>query len=779
MSEPLVSVLIPAYKAQDVIGTAIKSVLEQTYLNWEIVVCIDGNFDDSYQVATDALLGVTRSSVFPTEHTGVAAKRNELISRARGDYVFFLDADDELRPDALRNLVDLALLDDSEIVLGRTLRVSSAKRYERDRVIKSGINSLRKASFAENPELVDSLGAANKLIASKIAKLNFFDPSLRVAEDQLFNIGCYLLAKRISTTKQFTYLWKMSSDAGAGSLSNQIAKGNVDLFCDQLKALIDGCLKIELVLGPDAAAISSLVERVVTVDLIPSQRNFPISNDPDAIRGYESLFHSMVSIEKYSLSSVALHALQELSIDLALRQVVCGFQQSKQINKVRAQVGHIAKINGTTINLNKTIKVNFASREVRVPRRHIQKISDLTMGRVTRLLLRPSLGIVVGLFASHQITSRWLIARKRQILRFIFSGMRTLYRTLPITENIVYVNNSGKISLDDVAIQEELTRRNVTNFQTVTLPISRLGLLSKSARLVATSKVVILSDYCSATYGYRRRKKQFVVQLWHASGSFKKFGLGAVSKKDSNTKRFELRAHMSYSHVVVSSRGVINDYVEAFGLNPNSALPLGRVSTDRLFAAQKDQEQLGKLRQNFNLTTSNKVLLFAPTFRGGPSERKTYWPNIDFLKLRNSLGSDWKIALRVHPVVQNVRLTDEEKDFILDFSHIDLASALGLSEHVTTDYSSIIFDAAATGKSFSLFTPDVQSYTEERGFYPELMELLPTPPCQNLQELSMAITQGSANEKRLAAFRKYYVENIDGQSTERISEFLAELFLSD
>ena len=776
MSNPLISVLIPAYKAQNSITTAINSVKQQSYHNWEVVVIVDGDFDNTFQVASEALQGCEGSRVIASEHTGVATKRNQLVAQARGDYIFFLDADDELRPNALFDLVTLALEDEADIVLGRTLRVSPSKHYERDRVIKSGINLLRKATFAEHPELVDSLGAANKLISAKIAKQNLFDATLHVAEDQPFNLGCYLMAQRISTTKRFTYLWKMPDAAGPGSLSTQIAKGNVDYFCDQLKALINGIERIESVLGPKATAISALVERVLIVDVIPSQRNFPVSDDKDAIRGFKALDEALATVGTYSLNEIALRALQELSLDLSLRQVLCGWSQARILHQLRIRILGIVDAQNGRVKFGKTINITFRSMKLKLPRRHVQRISTFTTGRITRYMQRPLLGAIVTLFAVHQNLNKVIKVLKTKSLKAIFTTLRAVYRLAPMQHSVIYVRTLGKISPDEIAIEKEVQQRSGLNFAAVTLPVGKIGSVAKTARLVATSRVIVVHDYCSALYGYNRREGQSIVQLWHASGAFKRFALAAGKQKDSNSESFERRAHSSYSHVVVSAPEIADHYAEAFGRPKESVIALGRASTDSIVQFHSDQQRVNDARENIGVPDGVKVLLYAPTFRGSPAERTTYWPTIDFVRLSQLLGPKWQIALRVHPVVKNVRLTAEETAVIVNASQLDLASAVAMADHVATDYSSIIFDAAAVGTPFSLFAPDQESYSLERGFFPEFLDLLPETPCRNVDELAQAVTsEETSHGQRLEDFRKFYVSAIDGNSTKRIVDLLVDL----
>ena len=103
MSE-LVSVLIPAYNSESMVGDAIESALAQTHPTVEVVVVDDGS--------TDGTLGAARRyeddrvRVFQQENAGACAARNRALAEARGEYVKFLDADDLLALDAIEAQLD-------------------------------------------------------------------------------------------------------------------------------------------------------------------------------------------------------------------------------------------------------------------------------------------------------------------------------------------------------------------------------------------------------------------------------------------------------------------------------------------------------------------------------------------------------------------------------------------------------------------------------------------------------------------------------------------------
>lgn len=99
---PLVSVVIPVYNGRDCIGRAIASALAQTHPRVEIVVVDDGSTDGTAELA-ESIEGPIQ--VVRQENRGAAAARNRGVREARGEFVQFLDADDELLPTAVSDKV--------------------------------------------------------------------------------------------------------------------------------------------------------------------------------------------------------------------------------------------------------------------------------------------------------------------------------------------------------------------------------------------------------------------------------------------------------------------------------------------------------------------------------------------------------------------------------------------------------------------------------------------------------------------------------------------------
>lgn len=120
---PKISVIIPVYNGQGTIGRACKSVLEQDYPNVELVLVDDGSKDRTFEILEE--LAKEHDNVLPVrqENGGVSRARNTGLENATGEYLMFLDADDELAPGILTKVMELAVVHDCDIAAGACVRI--------------------------------------------------------------------------------------------------------------------------------------------------------------------------------------------------------------------------------------------------------------------------------------------------------------------------------------------------------------------------------------------------------------------------------------------------------------------------------------------------------------------------------------------------------------------------------------------------------------------------------------------------------------------------------
>lgn len=97
-SLPLISIAVPVYKVEPYLGQCIKSILKQTYKNFELILVDDGSPDDCGAICDDFAKRDSRIRVIHQANGGVSRARNAGLDVANGTYVTFIDADDCVTP---------------------------------------------------------------------------------------------------------------------------------------------------------------------------------------------------------------------------------------------------------------------------------------------------------------------------------------------------------------------------------------------------------------------------------------------------------------------------------------------------------------------------------------------------------------------------------------------------------------------------------------------------------------------------------------------------------
>ena len=102
----IVSIIIPAYNAENILNKCLESIIKQTYSNLEIIVVNDGSKDNTINIIENFKQQDNRIKLINQENKGVSEARNKGIENSSGDYILFVDADDWLQEDMIEKMVN-------------------------------------------------------------------------------------------------------------------------------------------------------------------------------------------------------------------------------------------------------------------------------------------------------------------------------------------------------------------------------------------------------------------------------------------------------------------------------------------------------------------------------------------------------------------------------------------------------------------------------------------------------------------------------------------------
>lgn len=130
MVSDLVSVIMPAYNAELYIGSAIESILGQSYQNWELLVVNDASVDNTESIAKKIAGGDSRIRLFTNvTNMGIANSRNLALENARGRFIAFLDSDDLWLPGKLTTQLTHMVDKKASITYSGYTRINEHGRY--------------------------------------------------------------------------------------------------------------------------------------------------------------------------------------------------------------------------------------------------------------------------------------------------------------------------------------------------------------------------------------------------------------------------------------------------------------------------------------------------------------------------------------------------------------------------------------------------------------------------------------------------------------------------
>jgi len=212
---PLVTVSIPVFKCEAFLQNCLQSVKNQNYDSIEVILVNDRTPDESAEIAKKFIIENHLSDhwklVDLEKNSGLSVVRNKGIELAQGKYIFFVDSDDEIYPDAIENLVKLAEETHAEITMGEVQGIKIPS-YETVDVfpIKTTSDTLE-GNTVILQELISggfAVSSWNKLIRMDFLRKNnlYFTPGL-YAQDSLhtFEMGLYLQSLVFLREKTYKY----------------------------------------------------------------------------------------------------------------------------------------------------------------------------------------------------------------------------------------------------------------------------------------------------------------------------------------------------------------------------------------------------------------------------------------------------------------------------------------------------------------------------------------------------------------------------------------------
>jgi len=217
MSAPFISIIIPCYNVQAYVSKCIDSLSAQTFNYLEFIFINDGSTDDTLELLLDFKNRDDRVVIIDKKNEGVSKARNDGLKVARGEYVFFVDADDYLDMDTCEKMYNMLVKENADVLIFNICVVRKEGTYTRYMQIPPGVYTL--TDFINN---IMHLPISHKLYKRSIISDNkiFFDEDIRVGELLTFFVHHLLYCEKIMVSDVNLYNYVVRDDSAVHNVKN-------------------------------------------------------------------------------------------------------------------------------------------------------------------------------------------------------------------------------------------------------------------------------------------------------------------------------------------------------------------------------------------------------------------------------------------------------------------------------------------------------------------------------------------------------------------------------
>lgn len=367
---------------------------------------------------------------------------------------------------------------------------------------------------------------------------------------------------------------------------------------------------------------------------------------------------------------------------------------------------------------------------------------------------------------------------KKKLGYYLFAMFFCVFRIVPVNPKKVFMiathddSEEGNIGIVSQTLKEtrpEIKQVFLTKRDGIRRPFS---FFFGKAYHLATAGAIFMDNIFMPMAYTPFSKKTKVVQLWHGTGTIKKFG------QDSDVgevARISKKANERITHLIVNSEYTKKQYAKAFGVPENKAFILGLPRTDGILDEQKRNMRLEKFYLEYPELKEKRCVLYAPTFRDEEAENPTL--ALDIKTLCAKMSENEVLLLRLHPFVaeycKNI-ITQECEGKIYNMStYSGVTTLLEVADCLITDYSSIVYEYCLLERPMIFYAYDLEKFQEEgRSFYEDYESFVPGPVVKSQSEWMEMWSCEFPYKERINEFKKKNYAYMDKKATERLLELI-------
>ncbi|PWB88337.1 bifunctional glycosyltransferase/CDP-glycerol:glycerophosphate glycerophosphotransferase [Methanobrevibacter thaueri] len=721
------SIIIPFDTVERYLKDCLDSISEQNIDDYEIILVLNGEKENVNDLINsyDNLNIIVKSF---DERLGVARARNEGLKMAGGEYVYFIDSDDYLYKNALEKLVNTAKATHADFINGERMATPFIRERFEERFTKKSKYPMKKGKLSDMEfsmrQLVGTktnkkeiLSVLHSLIKRDIIADTLFDENDRFYSDYFFMTSIFPRLNTFVGVEEAVYAKRNRDDPINLTSLNQEDHG--DAFLSY------------------ATAYRDVLEIV-------------------------NALYDKTHDEKYKLLK---DEMAFTFFDYYYKVFGPNFLYSDDEN----WRGHVFKI---MQEISYEFNMNYLSF---IQKREIKAFQENNIRKLTRFIkIRVNFKKTIRVFKS-----RW---RFKTFIYFRY------YNRKPINKNqFMFASFLGKFYSDSPKYLyeymynkygDELDYVWVINDKNVEIPgnpkkVKRFSLAYYKE--LARSKYWVINGRQASRL--HKRDSQKIISTWHGT-PLKKLGLdiGNVHTRDPNIKKSYIKVAKEWDYLISPNHYTTEILRSCFAYD-GDILETGYPRNDILYNATPEQVQ--KIKDDLNLPSDKKIVLYAPTWRDDEyfdAGKMHFTLKLELDKLQKAIGDEYIVLVRTHYFVADKLDLSPYKGFAYDVcKYDDIAELYLISDILITDYSSVFFDYANLRRPILYYTYDLEKYENIlRGFYIDIHSEVPGPLLKTTEEVIDAIVNIEDLKKEYAdkydEFYERFCSFEDGNASKRIDD---------
>lgn len=683
-----VSVIIPTYNVEKYIYKALTSVKNQNFDGKiEIIVIDDCSTDNTPQMLASFKQEnpeLNIKIIYQEKNMRQGTARNKGLTLAEGKYIFFLDGDDFLDPDAISKMFE------------------KAEEYSCDFVICDWVYYYEGKGlvYVNNDEFLCETLLIGKEVESLYKAETYFTVNKLYKKEFLINNNIKYGEGYIYEDFEFYIQVTQKADV-VGVINNPLYRVRVNEH-STTKTNTNSSIHVE--------------------SLIKAVENTLIKFNPRSQFSYYHVYKYLIKKTLFYLEYRAPHKYRRK----ALRQVVNMLNNKKKDYPVPTKViplYHFLFRRKYLQNndINKILFIWWLYKK--------KKLNDAFL-----LALKIKWAILDTKIAKN-------LRKKRNAKK-----IESFYKR-PIKNNMIlflgfdyrYTGNS-KYLFDFIKQNKDFEVYFVTNDVRVPAKHRVRPRSMEFYEKLAQAKFVFIESWVPLKF--KKRKESVWIQLWHGT-PFKKLFFDSheyfISSFNKNHKRDKHQDIRRWDYLLADSTGGMDKLSSAFAFDKDKIFNFGYPRVQWLIQQNNNSDLKRKIKKSLYIPLDKKVLLYAPTWRDYNYKKSQY----DFSYLLNlnvlekELSKEFVIVYKPHSMETSANAVGR---IIIPNEDVDIQELILISDVIVSDYSSTIFDALAIDKPFYLYINDLDKYSHARGIYKDLEELLKPLFVDSEEELVKKIT---------------------------------------